>query len=114
MPILKTQIRKFDGTVNELEKYLGLHDDIQAYLQLERDDNWYAYRSGVAKAAIFKYATYNHTGRRLKFGELRPNLPLLQSQSIYLDCDCERSRSRTGSGQRQTDSFPNSECFLGG
>ena len=49
------QISKFDGTVTELEKNLGLHDDIQAYLQLERDGNWYAYRSGVAKVAIFKY-----------------------------------------------------------
>ena len=114
MLTLKTQISKFDGTVTELEKNLGLHDDIHAYLQLERDGNWYAYRSGVAKAAIFKYATYNHTSRRLKFDELRPNSRLLRSQSIYLDFDCERSRSRTGSGQRQTDSFPNSECYLGG
>ena len=55
MPTLKTQISKFDGTVTELEKNLGLHDGIQAYLQLERDGNWYAYCSGVAKAAIFKY-----------------------------------------------------------
>ena len=49
MPTLKTQISKFDGTVTELEKNLGLHDGIQAYLQLE-------YASGVAKAAIFKNA----------------------------------------------------------
>ena len=80
MPTLKTQISKFDGTVTELEKNLGLHDDIQAYLQLERDGNWYAYRSVVAKAAIFKYATYNHTSRCLKFGELHPNSRLLRSQ----------------------------------
>ena len=52
--------------MTELEKNFGLHDDIQAYLQLERDGNWYAYHSGVAKTAIFKYATYNHTSRRLK------------------------------------------------
>ena len=70
MPTLKTQISKFDGTVTELENNLGLHDDIQAYLKLERNGNWYAYCSGVAKVAIFKYATYNHTSRRLKFDEL--------------------------------------------
>ena len=80
MLTLKTQISKFDGTVTELEKNLGLHDDIQEYLQLERDGNWYAYRSGVAKAAIFKYATCNHTSRRLKFGELCSNSRLLRSQ----------------------------------
>ena len=49
-----------------------------------------------------------------KFDDIRPNSRLLQSQSIYLDFDYERSGSRTGAGQRQTDSFPNSECFLGG
>ena len=87
---------------------------IQAYLQLEGDGNWYAYRSGVAKAAIFKYTTNNHTSRRLKFDELRPNSRLLRSQSIYLDFDCERSRSRTGSGQRQTDSFPIANVFWEG
>ena len=53
MPTLKTQISKFDGTVTELEKNLGLHDDIQAYLQLERDGNWYAYRSGEGRHLLF-------------------------------------------------------------
>ena len=48
-PSQAAEISKFDGTVTELEKNLGLHDGIQAYLQLE-------YASGVAKAAIFKNA----------------------------------------------------------
>ena len=43
--------KKFDGTVTEVETNLGLHDDIQAYLQLERDGNWYAYCSVVSHAA---------------------------------------------------------------
>ena len=36
---LKTQINKLGGTLTVQEKNLGLHNDIQAYLQLERDDN---------------------------------------------------------------------------
>ena len=39
MPTPKTKINKFDGTVIELEKNLGLHDGIQAHLQLERNGN---------------------------------------------------------------------------
>ena len=39
MLTLKTQISKFDGTVTKLEKNLGLHDNSQAYLQLERNGN---------------------------------------------------------------------------
>ena len=61
MPTLKTQISKFDGTVTELETNLGLHDSIQAYLQLEWDGNWYAYCLGVTKAAFFKYADLSVT-----------------------------------------------------
>ena len=39
MPTPKTQISKFDGTVTEQEKNLGLHNDIQACLQLEWEGN---------------------------------------------------------------------------
>ena len=42
MPALKTEISNFDGTVTKLQRNLGLHDNIQAYLQLENDGNWYA------------------------------------------------------------------------
>ena len=48
-----------------------------------------------------------------KFDDIRPNSGLLRSQS-HLDFDYEQSGRRTGAGQRQTDFFPNSECFLGG
>ena len=114
MPTLKTKISKFDGTVTELETNLGLHDSIQAYLQLERDGNWYAYCSGVATAAIFIYADLSVTPSEV-CRPVRPNSNsrLLQSQSLYLDFDCERSRSRTESGQRQTDCFA-ANVFLGG
>ena len=61
MPALKTEISKFGGTVSVVQRMLGLHDNIQAYLQLERDGNWYAYRSGVAKTAICKYANLSVT-----------------------------------------------------
>ena len=47
MPTLKTQISKVNGTVTELEMNLGLHDGIQAYLQLERYGNhWYPHGEG--------------------------------------------------------------------